>query len=492
MMKKTICYLILQLILGCFAVQAQQGRIQVIPRSFTPKGDVVEVELSFNMQTLNMRSTESITFTPIIVSGRNEHELPKLIIKGANRYKADNRAAALANKPVVTMRSMGVSDRNYPIYAIEKFNKRQYITYRVSVPFRDWMATAILNLKEEMSGCCNQPIVSTLRTNLFNEFTAGGYTDIQPKFRYIVPEQEAVKNRSEIGKAFLDFPQGSSVINPSFRNNQRELDKINQMITMLMADPDIRVTSIEMRGYASPEGSASANLELSSQRARAMREYFVRKNVIASGSILTGIGGEDWEGLKQLLVNYSVSYKDEIFNIINTVQDLDLREQRIMRLGNGEPYRQIFRDLYPQLRRVECRINFTARQFSVDEGKERIQLKPNLLSQSEMYQVAHTYPEGSTDFNRTFITARQYFPDNDIANLNAAAAALVEGDAALAEEYLKQVKNTNSPEYFNCMGVLYIYKESYVAAEEFLLRAQAGGIEEATYNLQELQRKRYR
>ena len=207
-----------------------------------------------------------------------------------------------------------------------------------------------------------------MRVNLFDEFTAGN-SDIQPKFNYIVPEQEFEKNRSEIGKAYLDFPQGSSVINPSFRRNPEELNKINQMIISLMSDPDVRVTTIEMRGYASPESTASYNLDLSSRRATAMREYFVSKNIIAPGSILIGIGGEDWEGLKSLLISYPVAYKEEILNIINTVQDLDQREQRIRNLGNGEPYRQIFRDLYPQLRRVDCRINFTARNFTVDEGK---------------------------------------------------------------------------------------------------------------------------
>jgi hypothetical protein len=261
---------------------------------------------------------------------------------------------------------------------------------------------------------------------------------------------------------------------------------------MLMADPDVRVTSSEMRGYASPEGAASYNFELSSQRARALRDYFVRRNIIAPGSILIGIGGEDWEGLQSLLLNYPVAHKDEIFHIINTVQDLDVREQRIRNLGNGAPYRQIFRDLYPQLRRVDCQINYTARNFTVDEGKERIQGRPQLLSQNEMYQIAQTYPQGSSEFNRTLITARQYFPDNDVANLNGAAAALMEGNSVLAEEYLKQVKNTNSPEYANCMGVLNIFKENYEAAEQFLQRALAGGVAEAEHNLRELQRKRYR
>jgi len=488
-MKKTICYLFLQFVVCCFVIQAQQGRIQVIPKSFNFQGDVIEVELMFDMQSLQLGSVESATYTPIISSNLNEYELPQLIIKGSRRYKADRRETALTNTPVVTMSDQGYQN-NYRIYAIEKLNRKGVIRYKVSVPFREWMSAATINLREETYGCCNQPVITTLRTNLFETFTVGNF-DIQPKFNYIQPENETEKNRSEIGRAYLDFPQGSSVINPSFRNNQNELDKINHLITMLMSDPDIRVTTIEMRGYASPESTASYNLELSSQRAKAMREYFVKKNIIAPGSILLGIGGEDWEGLKQLLINYPVAYKDEIFNIIQTVQDLDAREERIRNLGNGEPYRQIYRDLYPQLRRVDCRINFTARNFSVDEGKELIHGKPNLLSQNEMYQVAHTYPEGSHEFNRTFITARQYFPDNDIANLNGAAAALVEGDPALAEEYLKQVQNTNSPEYANCMGVLYIYKENYVAAEEFLMKAKAGGID-VEHNMQELRRKRYR
>ena len=488
-MKKTICTLILQLIVGCFVLQAQQGRIHVIPKSFTSKGEVIEVELLFDMQFLRLRSVESVTYTPIISSGNNEYELPQLIIKGSGRYKADRREATLSHNPVVTMREQG-GEKNYPIYAIEKFNKKQVVRYNVTVPVRDWMINASVNLREETCGCNNQRGLTTMRMNLFDEFTVESH-DIQPRFDYIQPEKETEKNRSEIGKAYLDFPQGSSVINPSFRNNQNELDKINQMITMLMSDPDITVTSIEMRGYASPESSASYNLDLSSQRARALREYFVRRNIIDPGAILIGIGGEDWEGLKQLLINYSVAYKDEIFNIINTVQDLDTRELRIRNLGNGEPYRQIFRDLYPQLRRVDCRINFTARNFTVDEGKERMLGKPKLLSQNEMYQVARTYPEGSHEFNRTLITARQYFPDNDIANLNAAQAALVEGDPVLAEEYLKQVKNTNSPEYANCMGVLYIFKENYVAAEEFFMKAKAGGVD-VEHNMQELRRKKYR
>ena len=486
-MKKTICFLILYFVVVCFVCQAQQpGQIYVIPKSLTQNGDMLEVEMLFDMSRLRISSTKSITYTPIITGSDNQHLLPQLIIKGSNRYKADRRAEALSGLMV----NQGVS-RNSPIYAVEKFNKKNLIAYRVSVAYSEWMRDATINLREETCDCGNVQLMMIQRTIHFGE--ESGSAEFQPRFNYIVPDHEFEKNRFDIGNAYLEFSQGGSTINPGFRNNQIELDKINQLISMLMSDPDIVVTSIEMRGYASPEGSAQSNYDLSYQRAKATRDYFARRltNIPAS-SLLTGFGGEDWDGLRGLLMDYSVSYKDEIFNIINTVQDLDVRERRIQQLGNGDPYRQIYRDLYPKLRRVDCQINYTARNFTVDEGKERIQERAKLLSQNEMYQIANTYPEGSSEFNRTMITARQYFPGSDIANLNGAAAALSEGNPTLADEYLKQVNNTSLLEYANCMGVLNIYKGNYVAAEEFLKKAQEGGLAEATHNLRELQKKQNR
>ena len=489
-MKKTICFLMMYFIAGCLAIQAQQsGQIRVMQKNIIQDGDMLGIELLFDMRTLRLRSTESITYTPIITGSEQQYELPKLIIKGSGRYKADLRKETLTNSPVITISGQG-GETNYPVYSIVKFNKKQQIPYRASIPFRSWMSDATLSLREETCGCCNEQLSMRQWEVILDEASSYNY-DIKPTFSYLAPEREPEKNRFDIGNAFLEFPQGGSTINPGFSNNQRELDKINQLISILSADPDVKITSIEMRGYASPESTVAYNYELSSQRAKAMRDYFVRRLPnIPSSSFLTGVGGEDWEGLKILLTNYSVAYKDEILRIINTVQDFDTREQRIRSLGNGEPYRQILRDLYPQLRRVDCQINYTARNFTTEEGKTRIQEKPKLLSQNEMYQIAQTYPTGSSEFNRTLITAQQYFPKNDIANLNAAAAALTEGNPGLADEYLKQIQNTQSGEYANCMGVLCIFRGNYVAAEEYLLKAHTAGITEAAHNLQELAKKR--
>jgi flagellar motor protein MotB len=488
--KLTYCYLILFLIFGSFTAQAQQQQqqdgLRVIPKKMEVKRGNLEIELVFDMSHLHMKSVESRTYTPSLVFGKTQLELPKVIIKGSHRYKADSRKERLnGGQTVTTTTARNRKGKSTPIYTIKKYNRNGTIPYKVSVPYREWMDDALMHLREEIYECCGVLQGSTLRKDVFNDVP-----EIQPKFRYLVPEREPEKHRYEIERAYLDFPQGKSVIDPNFRNNRSELYKINQMIAKITTDRDVTVSSIEMRGYASPESSQGYNFELSSKRAQAMREYFAQMSTIPSNLFRTGVGGEDWETLKILLANYQVAYKNEILRIINTEYDLDLREQKIKALGGGKPYQQIFRELYPKLRRVDCQINFTVRNFTLDEGKERIQKKPKLLSQNEMYQVARTYPEGSREFNETLITAREYFPNNDIANLNGAAAALSEGDIELAEEYLELVQNTDSPEYANCLGVFYTLTGDYDEAEAYLRKAHAAGIAEATHNLNELEKVR--
>jgi outer membrane protein OmpA-like peptidoglycan-associated protein len=499
MMERKIIYriLILFFVSGSFIAQAQQQtppkaqqkeHIRIIPKRLEPEGINMKVEVIFDMSNLQIRSMESHTFTPVLAAGKKELELPKVIIKGARRFKADSRADKLNDTPPVIYARDQKGKITSPIYAMEKFNRHGTISYKVSVPYRDWMENASLNLREEVTGCCGAQEGNMVHKDVYND-VAPKYA-IEPKFRFLTPDKEQEKRRSEIGKAYLDFPRGKSEIDPYFHDNRSELDKINQMIVMVATDLDATVNSVEMRGYASPESSEAYNYELSSKRAQAMREYFANMSTIPANLFRTGVGGEDWDGLKNLMADYRVSYKNDILNIINTVYDLDTREKKIRSLGNGQPYKQIFQDLYPKLRRVDCEISYTVRDFTLDEGKERIQNKPKLLSQNEMYQVARTYPEGSRDFNQTLMTARKFFPDSDIANLNGAAAALSEGDTELAEEYLYKVQNTNSPEYANCLGVFYMLTGNFEASEKYLRKAEAAGVPEAEHNLDELEKVR--
>jgi outer membrane protein OmpA-like peptidoglycan-associated protein len=496
-MKRKIVYRFFMLFLlsGSYALYAQQQpakkqqqagpeHIRIVPKQMEQEGINMKIDLVFDMSNIHIGSTESHTFTPILVAGKKELELPKVIIKGGRRYKADRRADKLAGRPSVEF-AKNQKKITSSVYTIEKYSKRGTVAYKISIPFREWMAEAKMNLREDVTGCCGVQEGTTVYKDVYREVHQ---IDIDPKFTYIEPQPEAKKRRSEIGKAYLEFSRGKSVIDPNFHNNRMELDRINEMINIVATDPDVIVNKVEMRGYASPESSEGFNNELSSKRAQAMRNYFTKMSTISPSLFSVGPGGEDWEGLRSLLTDYPVAHKSEILRIINTVYDMDARERQIRAIAGGQPYRQIFRDLYPKLRRVDCEIQFTVRNFTLDESKARIRNKPKQLSQREIYDVASSYQKGSHEFNEALITARNQFPNDDIANLNGAAAALSEGDTELAEEYLYKVQNTNTPEYANCLGVFYTLTGNFEAAEKFLRKAEAAGMTEATHNLEELEK----
>ena len=98
-----------------------------------------------------------------------------------------------------------------------------------------------------------------------------------------------------------------------------------------------------------------------------------------------------------------------------------------------------------------------------------------------MYLVAQTYPKGSAEFNNVFDIA-VIVPEDKLANLNAASAAIERGDKVSAEKkYL--LKAGDSAEANNARGCLAAMKEDYQTAKQYFEKAVAGGLKEAQENL---------
>lgn len=311
-----------------------------------------------------------------------------------------------------------------------------------------------------------------------------------PRLRasYIVPEVEAVKSRCETGKAFLDFAVGQSTVNASFKNNAAELDKINALIEAVKNNPDATITGIVIRGYASPEGTYTLNLNLSAKRAAALKKY-IRSLYGFGDNLFTVEGkGEDWATLDSLVSQSDMQDKYTVLEIIRGTDIFDGRERKLMALSAGNPYRSMKAGLFPQLRRSEYELHYTVEPFTVEKGKEVFQVKPSLLSLNEMFLIANTYEAGSDAFNDVFETAARLFPHDDTANLNAAANALTRKDVVSAERYLSKVKEHNAA-YYNNAGVLYGLKEQWQDAADAFAKAKASGDKEAAKNIGELDKR---
>ena len=262
------------------------------------------------------------------------------------------------------------------------------------------------------------------------------------------------------------------------------------MLREIKNDKNLEIQGVSFKGYASPEGSIASNLKLSDLRARSMMNFLINEVNLKDIPLKAEGGGEDWDRLKKLLTESPISGKDKLLTIIEQCGTSDACEQKFKTVDGGTAYMQLLKEIYPQLRRTACSVDYTVRGFSVEEGREIIKTHPQQLSLNEMYLVANTYPEGSEDFREIFEIAVRMFPDDSTANINAATTALMRRDLSTAQMYLNRVKGDKRAEAANAQGVLYMLEGNYDQAEVFLKKAAVAGLSSANENLEELVRKR--
>ncbi len=271
---------------------------------------------------------------------------------------------------------------------------------------------------------------------------------------YVIPDVESLKVRSQSYTAYLVFEQGRSEIIDNLRNNASELRRINDITRNISTDASSTISRITIIGYASPEDTYERNMALSERRTQAVSDYVRTTYNLDPGIFRVSGRGEDWTTLDSLVAaSTTIPEKHRVLEIIRSGGDPDARERSLRQLSGGNTYRRIFDELYPRLRRTDYRVDYTVVPFSVEEGKRVLRTNPQNLSLNEMYMIAKTYEPGGRAFNEVFETAVRVFPDSDVANINAAAAALERLDTAAAASYLARVKEHTSA-YWNNLGVL--------------------------------------
>lgn len=228
------------------------------------------------------------------------------------------------------------------------------------------------------------------------------------------------------------------------------------------------------------------NEQLSKKRAVALKDYLVKNEKVPANVYNVTFGGENWDGLVKALEASSMKDKETFLNIIKNTTDDMKRKQEIMRVGGGVPYRTMLKEIYPGLRKVNCKIDYTVINFDVEQGRIIIRENPKYLSLNEMYQVANSYPKGSKDFVNVFDIAVRMYPNESVANLNAAAVALSMKDLNTACEIYGKSSHATA-EFLNNTGVYNFLNGDIQRARAAFEQAAKMGNETAQANLQQLQ-----
>lgn len=303
---------------------------------------------------------------------------------------------------------------------------------------------------------------------------------------YLMPDPESVKKRNMDGEAYVIFETGKSVLLPGIGQNTAELANICKSIDYVKDEPTASIDKIMVTGYASPEGSEITNNRLSKTRSDALVDYVKVLYKFDDNLFTVKSGGENWDGLVDAIAksNLTDSEKRDIRDIINNNSNITTRKNKIKAYNGGQVYKYLLTEVYPGLRRTDYRIAYTAAEIPVSKGKQLIFTKPTMLSQYEMFAVARSFTKGSEQFYRAIEVAYALYPEDETANINAAAVALEKNDLTKAASSLLQYQTSSKT--YNNLGVLYALQENFDEAERYFKMAQSVGVMEASKNLYQL------
>ena len=427
----------------------------------------LNLDIDIDLSPLKIKTTQVVVLTPAIINGGDTLALKSVGVYGRNR-----RIFYLRNEDE---KPTGADDIN-----LSSSETSAAIEYNASVAFMDWMNGCKVELIRTDFGCCGESAMIS-RDELVDRFPLEQY---YPELIYIRPQHEVVKTREINGSAFIDFPVSQIVINPSYRNNTLELAKITGTIDSVKRDSDITIKSIFIKGFASPESPYDNNTRLAKGRTEALKEYVESLYHFGEGFIKTDFEPEDWEGLERYVMASSLPHKNEILEAIRSDREPDTKEW-IIKSKWKDDYRFLLENCYPALRHSDYTIGYEIRSYSTPEEIEAVlRTAPQNLSLEEFYILAQSYESGSEEFNDLFETAVRMYPDDPVANLNAANSAILKKDYRTALRYLE--KAGGIPEAIYTRGVLEVYMEDNDAARPYLMEARKLGIPQADEILKEI------
>ena len=272
-----------------------------------------------------------------------------------------------------------------------------------------------------------------------------------------------------------------------YRNNRAELAKIDATIEPIVHDADITVKSLSMKGFASPEASYKHNTRLARERTKSLVDYVKLLHDFSGVQIQTDYEPEDWAGLREFVEKSTLDNRDAILKIIDGTQSYDAKERSI-KTKYPRDYKYLYENCYPALRHSDYEIDYVVKSYSdVEEIKRVMYESPQKLSLDELYLVSHEFEVGSDEYNETFEIAVRIYPNDEVANLNAANIALTKRDLSAAERYL--AKAGDSKEVIYARAAHAFLSADYEKAEKLAKEAiKAGVVKESQQILHEIER----
>ena len=303
---------------------------------------------------------------------------------------------------------------------------------------------------------------------------------VDKTFKVLTEQDALVRQFDKTTTATINFEKGKSDV----RANEIKDADILSLLAWLQAaqtNPKIKITGIEINGYASPDGEVAKNDNLSSDRTIAARKTLtdlMKKSKLTAYADTSAYTlakfGEDFAGFKsQLAATTTIPEADKnlFIRILEMTKDAEQREKDMIALGKA--YTELERDVFPMIRRAVVVVKYTEYGLTDDELRAASVQNPNSLSVEELLFTAAKLTTDANEKARIYGIAAANYPADVRAHTNLGATLFELGntkDASSAFKKANELKST--PTTNNNLAASLILENKTPAAKKLLVNAK--------------------
>lgn len=317
----------------------------------------------------------------------------------------------------------------------------------------------------------------------------------------VTMEKDNFKRVNEFTEmAQINYDKGKSVVKAG-ELNDKDIVGLQAWMKKVQTNERIKIKTIDVIGYASPEGEEDKNNTLSSDRATAGKNAtmsLAKKagNTAGQTEIYKLDGrGEDFAGFKVEMEKSEMNADERnlVIRVLEMHKDPATRETEMRNMGKTFTY--LDKNIFPKLRRSEIKVVFDKTGFTDEELKSISTTKPDSLNLEEMlfaatlienldsklaiykaaerkYPTDHRafnnagsvlYMQGKMSESKTEFEKANNIKDNAIAKNNLGAIAGAAGDRDAAKKLLLQGSGSGAENTYN-MGIINVYEGKYAEA----------------------------
>ena len=268
---------------------------------------------------------------------------------------------------------------------------------------------------------------------------------VKKEFKMIYEDDAIIRSVDKTKSAVINFDRGQSIVKA---NELKDID-LNDLlvwITTSQLNPKIKINSIDIVGYASPDGVEDKNSNLSNERTKSARASLIslmKKAKIAGYSDTTNYTmqgkGEDFDGFKeQLSLTTSISEADKnlFIRILEMTKDPVQRETEMINLGKS--YIELEKDVFPKIRRANIIVNYTENGLTDDEILQATINNPSILGVEELLYAAKNLTQELNEKARIYQIAASNFDSDYRTHNNLGALNFSQNKIADAKKSLEK------------------------------------------------------